>query len=120
MELPEWHEVSDLYDAADVVNLGAVAEMDGAPAYAALRSYATNRRTAAVLGPMPDPIARIANRRLWLKVDIETWLTIPIPQWQRCKSKVQHWINSGRPRQETPAGSVASGDDATLTFANER
>ena len=98
MELPEWHEVSDRYSAAEVVNLGAIARLDGAPGYASLRSYATGRREHALLGPMPDPVARIANRRLWLLADIQRWMTIPIPEWRRSRAAVDKWIKDGRPR----------------------
>lgn len=98
MDTPEWHTVSHLYDSAQVVNLRAIAEMPGAPEYAALRSYATGRREHALYGPMPAPVARIANRRLWLMRDVQEWLTVPIPAWQRSKQKIAEWIEAGRPR----------------------
>lgn len=96
MEIPEWHTVS--YDAAEVVNLRTIAAMPGSPDYAALRSYATGRREHRVLGPMPAPVTRIANRRLWLTVEVREWLTIPLPQWRRSKWAIQQWIEAGRPR----------------------
>lgn len=96
--LPEWHEVSDRYDHDDVINLKAIAELDDAPGYDALRSYATGRREHALLGPMPDPVCRIVNRRLWLKADIAAWLHCPIPAWRRTKQAIARWIESGRPR----------------------
>lgn len=99
MDIPAWHE-TDL-PARAVINLRGIASMSGAPGYAALRSYATGRREHRVYGPMPDPVARIANRRLWLKTDIEMWLTCPIESWQRNKSALERWIAAGRPRGRT-------------------
>lgn len=109
MELPPWHETT--YDPREVVNLRTISELYGAPSYSALRSYATGRREHKILGPMPDPVARIANRRLWLLADIERWLTIPIPQWRRSKTTIADWIAQGRPR---PAARLL-GDDGRRT-----
>lgn len=106
MELPQWHETS--YDPREVVNLRTIAEMRSAPEYDALRSYATGRREHAVYGPMPRPVARIANRRLWLLADVEEWLTIPIPRWQRSRNTMQAWIAAGRPRKLAEGGEVAA------------
>lgn len=99
MDLPAWHEAGLPPQA--VINLRAIAQLDGAPSYSALRSYATGRRMHALYGPMPDPVARIANRRLWLKTDIEWWLTCPIDEWRRNADAVNAWIQAGRPRGRT-------------------
>lgn len=59
--------------------------------YPALRSYATGRREHAVRGPMPEPVARIANRRLWLRTQIEWWLE-PMPEaWRRNAAELARW-----------------------------
>lgn len=96
MDLPAWHETS--LPARAVINLRSIAQITHAPNYDALRSYATGRREHRVYGPMPEPVARIANRRLWLRTDIEMWLTCPVPQWRRNKSALERWIAAGRPR----------------------
>lgn len=99
MDLPEWHETG--LPPESVVSLHEIVRMDGAPRYDALRSYATGRREHALLGPMPDPICRMANRRLWLRTDVELWLTCPIPAFRRSRRTVQRWIDAGRPRGAT-------------------
>lgn len=96
MDLPPWHETQ--IDPRELVNLTQIAQLPGAPGHDALRSYATGRRQNAILGPMPDPVAFIANRRLWLRRDIELWLICPIPSWRRSKATLQEWIDKGRPR----------------------
>lgn len=105
MDVPDWHRTS--YQPHEVVGLVEIAALEGAPEYAALRSYATGRREHALYGPMPAPVARIANRRLWLREQIVEWLTIPIPRWRRTRQAVALWISQGRPR---PAATL-SGDD---------
>jgi len=112
VEIPEWHQTS--YDPAEVINLRSIAGLTGAPGYAALRSYATGRREHALYGPMPAPVARIANRRLWLMADVQEWLTVPIPAWQRSKQKVADWIEQGRPRRATADAEPAPIDAATM------
>lgn len=114
VEIPEWHETN--YDPAEVVNLRAIAEIPGAPSYAALRSYATGRREHALYGPMPAPVARIANRRLWLMRDIDEWFTVPIPQWRRSKAAIAAWVKAGRPRRagDDPDAATMSPDDGRL------
>lgn len=99
-ELPEWHEAG--LDPASVINLRGIAELKDAPDYAALRSYATGRRENPLLGPMPAAVARIANRRLWLKDEIDAWLRVPIPKWKRTKFAIARWIEAGRPRDPQP------------------
>lgn len=96
MDLPEWHETG--LDADAVVNLKQISEMDDAPGYAALRSYSTGRREHALYGPMPTAVARISNRRIWLRADIELWLTVPIPVYHRSPQRIKGWISQGRPR----------------------
>lgn len=53
-----------------------------APKYAALRSYATRRRTHSRLGDMPDPVCTVGPSRMWLRTDIATWL-IPFTRLDR-------------------------------------
>lgn len=96
MEIPQWHETT--YDPTEVINLRGIAGILGAPDYAALRSYATGRREHALYGPMPAPVARIANRRLWLVTDVTEWMTVPIARWRRSKPSIAAWIAAGRPR----------------------
>ncbi len=96
MKLLHWHETG--LPAESVVNLEAIGQLPGAPKPAALRSYSTRRREHRLLGPMPDPVCRIANRRLWLRTDIELWLTCPLPHYRRSKEAVRKWIDAGRPR----------------------
>ena len=83
--MSDWH-LTD-YDPHDVVNLSQISQMSGIVgeiSYDALRSYATGRRTHVNCGPMPDHVARVANRRLWLRIDIELWiLPLSIPKWRR-------------------------------------
>jgi hypothetical protein len=95
-ELPEFYETN--LPGRAVINLRSIAQITHAPNYAALRSYATGRREHRVYGPMPDPVARIANRRLWLRTDIEMWLACPIDNWRRNASALERWIAAGRPR----------------------
>lgn len=113
-ELPDWTEVSTLYSGRDVVNIKVIADMPHAPEYAALRSYATGRREHALYGPMPPPVARFLNRRLWLKADIVEWLTCPLPAWKRNRHDVARWIAAGRPRTIVLAGTERGADGATL------
>lgn len=115
MDIPQWHETS--YDPAQVVNLRTISELYAAPSYSALRSYATGRREHKILGPMPAPVARIANRRLWLLADIEEWLTIPLPKWQRSRTSIAGWIARGRPRPPR-SGAEPAGDAARLSGDN--
>jgi hypothetical protein len=109
MEIPEWHRTT--YQPHEVVGLVDVSKLQGAPEYAALRSYATGRREHALYGPMPAPVARIANRRLWLLAEIREWLTCPIPQWRRSEQTVALWIDQGRPR----TAATMPGDDGPST-----
>lgn len=81
MTLPDWHESG--LAAGDVVHLGDIAALATDLQPAALRSYATRRRTSRKYGPMPEPVATLSNRRLWLRVDIERWLQLHLPPWQR-------------------------------------
>lgn len=96
MDLPQWHETGLPPEA--VVNLLEIARMPSSPGYAAIRSYSTGRRTHPLFGPMPDPVCRIANRRLWLRTDVELWLTCPIPKFRRSRRMINKWIEMGRPR----------------------
>lgn len=96
MTIPQWHETD--YYPTQVASLIEIAEEYAAPSYAALRSYATGRRSHALYGPFPEPVCRIANRRLWLRLDIIAWLTCPIPPFRRSRRVVQAWIDAGRPR----------------------
>ncbi len=92
--LPSWHETG--IPGRALVNATAIAAMRGAPTPAALRSYATGRRTHALYGAMPDPVCKVANRRLWLRTDIETWLSCPFQPYQT--RAIAAWIAAGRPR----------------------
>lgn len=111
VELPEWHETG--IPAGDVVGLTDIVRMEGAPKYAALRSYSTGRREHALLGPMPDPVCRISNRRVWLRTDVEHWLTCPIPAFRRSRRTVQRWIDAGRPRGATMPATDGRSPQAT-------
>lgn len=98
MEIPDWTAASKHYEPHEVGGLVDIGKLRGAPAYDALRSYATGRRTHALYGPMPAPVARVANRRLWLLAEIREWLTCPIPAWRRSEQTIALWIEQGRPR----------------------
>lgn len=98
-----------------MINLRGIADLPDAPDYAALRSYATGRREHPLLGPMPPAVARIANRRLWLKDDVAAWLHCPIPKWRRTRSAIARWIEQGRPRPQ--AAHTLVGDDGRSTPA---
>ena len=89
--LKPWH-YSNL-DPQDVLSLADIVKMaEGRIAYSALRSYATHRRTHKLYGPMPAPVSRVANRSLWLRWQIDWWLTDPpFPAWQRHKARIDIW-----------------------------
>lgn len=86
-ELPDWHTTG--LHHADVVSIKQILAMEHAPRYDALRSYATHRRTSSLLGPMPLPICRLANQRLWLRTDVERWLAFGVPLWRRSRAVVR-------------------------------
>lgn len=71
-DIPWWHETN--YEAHEVVGLSQIALLKNAPPYDALRSYSTHRRTHPTYGPMPAPVCKISNRRLWLLSDIASWM----------------------------------------------
>lgn len=115
MDLPEWHDTD--YAPEQVTNLREISGMGNAPAYDALRSYATGRREHALYGPMPAPVARISNRRLWLREDVRAWLTCPLPRWRRNRSDIRRWIAAGRPRELPDAGATMPVDGRTTPAA---
>lgn len=71
-EIPTLSE-SDL-DPRDLITIADIAQLHGAPAYAALRSYAVYRREHKLLGEMPEAVAYAGGRRLWARQQIEAWL----------------------------------------------
>lgn len=74
------------YSSDDLVCLREIASEHDEMTYDALRSYATHRRTHIYCGPMPLPVTKIANRRLWLRIDIELWmLPMSIPKFRRSR-----------------------------------
>lgn len=73
--LPKWHETD--YQADDLLSLKQISQLPGAPLYDAMRSYSTQRRTHVEHGKMPEPVARLSNRRVWLKREVFEWLGIP-------------------------------------------
>lgn len=87
MDAPQLHETG--LDARDLIGMREIVEHypSHSPAYAALRSYATGRRVHHWLGPMPRPAAKIGRRKLWLKTEIESWLVLTRPKWQRTRSR---------------------------------
>lgn len=93
--IPEWHETNipprelvDLEEASLIVDMN----------YATMRSYSTGRRTHPWWGRLPDPVCRIANRKLWLRRDIELWVQCPLEPWQRSRRNMRRWAEQGRPR----------------------
>lgn len=85
MTLPHWHESG--FEPQDVISLPQISDLTTEISYSALRSYSTGRRLHWWLGSMPDAVAYIANRRLWLRVEIDAWLQpLEIPNWRRNKA----------------------------------
>jgi len=43
-------------------------------AYGTLRCWSCGARTSQAHGPMPWPVARVSNRMLWMRDEIEAWM----------------------------------------------
>jgi len=84
--IPQWHEES--YDPGDLVSLTDIYALAPFLKAATLRSYATGRRAHRVYGPMPAPVCRISNRKLWLRTQIESWLVLHIPRSRHSRAAV--------------------------------
>lgn len=82
--LPLLHETK--LDPRDLITLADVARIDHAPAYAALRSYGTRRRTHPWLQEMPEPVCMIGPSRMWVRTEIESWLE-PLARMKRIRSR---------------------------------
>lgn len=98
MDIPEWIDVQippeELISGPEIAD----PEQGYAMSRAAIRSYCSRRRDHPLYGRMPRPVCRISGRPLWLKRDVELWLTCPIPEGLRSTQRVNAWIRAGRPR----------------------
>lgn len=71
--LPELHDTT--FAPHTMLGMAQIAKMYDLD-HSALRNWATWHRTSRKYGHMPIPVARVSNRPLWNRSDIEAWIGI--------------------------------------------